>query len=365
MAILLTDTDTLILHIPKCAGTFIEHAAVELNVPHAKAEVIGGECPRHGTAKNYPPAARTVCVVRDPCEWIESWWRFHYDSTIFADVDCELPYADELVPIHERVGDDFSRLIRTALNQSPGLVGRIFQQYAADCDEVVRVEDLDWFLARLFQQSIDVIRNLPRSNESKRPPAHLPDALWKRWSNAERDALKIAKVASKVELGGGTRNLGDGWLNVDVTENADIRHDLDETPWPIASASVDAVYTSHCIEHVTCPIRFVREIARICRTGATVEIRAPDPMSEGAMFAGHNHVIGTTWVRHFAEFPEIYWPACERRLVLERIEPGADAHWFPKARQSERFAGWSDEEILNWVPRTCHDRRFHFTVVSS
>ena len=84
----------------------------------------------------------------------------------------------------------------------------------------------------------------------------------------------------KLEIGGGTRNLGQDWVNLDLCESADIRHDLDIMPWPLQDDSVDRVYSSHCIEHVDDPVSFLKEITRVGKPGCHVEIRCPAPHSE-------------------------------------------------------------------------------------
>lgn len=170
----------------------------------------------------------------------------------------------------------------------------------------------------------------------------------------------------KVEIGGGDRPRGEGFVNVDLVHSADVLHDLNEVPWPFDDEEVEELYSSHCIEHVECYIRFLREVARICRVGAPVEIRCPDAMSEMAMVAGHKAVFPINVVRHADHvFPELFWRNLPRRLKLLRIEPGADDYWFPKARASPLFAAYSDLEILQWVPRTRHENRFHFEVIAN
>lgn len=166
----------------------------------------------------------------------------------------------------------------------------------------------------------------------------------------------------QIEIGGGTRHRGAPWVNVDLCETADIVHDLNMTPWPLENESVDAVYTSHCIEHVNCPHTFIREICRICRVGATVEIRCPDPMSEMAMTAGHRHVFSINMVRHMDIFPDLFWTGRLRRLRHVRTESGPDDYWFPLARANPIFAKYTDKDLLNWVPRTRHENCFHFVV---
>ena len=167
----------------------------------------------------------------------------------------------------------------------------------------------------------------------------------------------------KVEIGGGTRNRGGEWVNVDQCPTADMLHDLNVAPWPFADESVDSFYSSHCIEHVQNPIMFLRETARICKIGAEVEIRCPDALAEMAMVAGHVSVISIDMIRHMSSvFPEIYFSGHPRRLTLYSIEPGCDDYWFPLARTNPLFAGWSDIDILTWIPRTRHENRFHLRV---
>jgi hypothetical protein len=170
----------------------------------------------------------------------------------------------------------------------------------------------------------------------------------------------------RVEIGGGTRNRGPGWLNVDQCQGADIQHDLNVFPWPIADASADELYSAHCIEHVKSPIAFCREVARVCRVGATVELRCPDACGEMAMCAGHEAVWSINCVRHMDHiFPELHWQGCQRRLKLTDIQAGGDDYWFPMARKSRLFKGWTDDEILTWIPRTRHENRFYFVVIDT
>lgn len=167
----------------------------------------------------------------------------------------------------------------------------------------------------------------------------------------------------KIEIGGGDRPRGEGFVNVDMLACADMVHDLNDTPWPFEDASVDQLYSSHCIEHVRCPITFLREVARVCKVGATVEIRCPDATSEMAMVIGHEGVVSINFFRHMSDvFPQIFFGGYPRRLRIERIEPGCDDYWFPMARANPLFRQWSDLDIMTWLPRTRHENRFHLRV---
>lgn len=163
----------------------------------------------------------------------------------------------------------------------------------------------------------------------------------------------------KIELGGGTFPRGDGFFNVDQCDGADIKHNLDWLPWPIEADSVDEVYSSHCLEHLKHPSTAIVEVSRICKIGATVILRMPDPMSEGAMVHGHRGTIGEVWFRNVLEhFPLPDFAKLGKTLRLETVTPRADHTWFPRARQSQVFNEWTDLDILRFVPRTCHENEF-------
>ena len=173
----------------------------------------------------------------------------------------------------------------------------------------------------------------------------------------------------KLEIGGGDKPRGDGWKNVDCLPGADVVHDLNVLPWPFADESIDELYSSHCLEHLAyqtggafAATRIFREIARICKVGASIEIRVPDSQSEMAMCPGHTTVLSINTFRHFDIFPREHWAGSPRRMKLLRVEPGCDDHWFHEARKNPLFKSWSDEDLLTWLPRTRHENRFHLTV---
>lgn len=167
----------------------------------------------------------------------------------------------------------------------------------------------------------------------------------------------------KLEIGGGDRAKGNGFVNIDIIHCADIVHDLNNVPWPIDDNTVEEVYTSHCIEHVKNYFDFLHEITRVCKEGATVQIRCPDGLSEMAMVQGHTHVFPFNVVRHLDHvFPEIFWSGQQKRLYLTSHSYGPDDYWFPKARSCPHFSDWTNEEIIDWVPRTCHERIYNFVV---
>lgn len=66
------------------------------------------------------------------------------------------------------------------------------------------------------------------------------------------------------------------WTNCDLyqAEGIDLVFDLMK-PWPIADSSIQAVYASHVLEHLSDPKAFFSELWRVCQPNASVVIRVP------------------------------------------------------------------------------------------
>ena len=84
----------------------------------------------------------------------------------------------------------------------------------------------------------------------------------------------------KLNLGCGERLLP-GFVNVDKFGKPDVRWDLEIFPWPWRDGSVEQVVMNHVLEHLgPTPdvfIGIIRELYRVCRDGAKVEINVPHP----------------------------------------------------------------------------------------
>lgn len=166
----------------------------------------------------------------------------------------------------------------------------------------------------------------------------------------------------KIELGGGAFARGDGWVNVDLIEGADIRHDLNVTPWPFEDESVDAIYSSHCIEHVDDPAVFLNECARIGKVGCRMEIRCPSPYSQMAYVVGHKHVFSLQNARNMdIYFPHLFWHGKRRpRLKGHHLNASEMLDWAKK--ELPFLKGVPDQTIMFWIPGTAHEAVFQYEV---
>ena len=78
----------------------------------------------------------------------------------------------------------------------------------------------------------------------------------------------------KLNLGCGQIKL-DGYLNVDLYGEPDLRCDLRVFPWPWADGEIEAIYSRGCYEHLPEFNRSMRESWRVLRPGGTITIIVP------------------------------------------------------------------------------------------
>ncbi|MBX9842965.1 MAG: hypothetical protein K2Z80_14260 [Xanthobacteraceae bacterium] len=86
----------------------------------------------------------------------------------------------------------------------------------------------------------------------------------------------------KINLGCGS-DYRPGWLNVDQFDSAspDLVMNIEQPPWPIESDVADHVLLKHVLGHVgretATFLEIIKELYRVCKEGATVEIHARHP----------------------------------------------------------------------------------------
>ena len=92
----------------------------------------------------------------------------------------------------------------------------------------------------------------------------------------ERFALRPTGPGDVLDVGCGTAKWP-GATGMDISPNtdADVVHDLDVFPYPLADNAFDQVLMQDVIEHVAQPIRVMEELHRVCRNGASIHIRTP------------------------------------------------------------------------------------------
>jgi len=79
-----------------------------------------------------------------------------------------------------------------------------------------------------------------------------------------------------LDLGCGRKKVP-GSIGVDryAVKGVDVVHDLDAYPYPFQPGSFDEIHARHVIEHVESVPRFMAELHRIAREGASIHIHTP------------------------------------------------------------------------------------------
>lgn len=107
-----------------------------------------------------------------------------------------------------------------------------------------------------------------------------------------------------LEIGGGTL-AGPGWINLDPAHGSgpEWTRYAQDTPWPAADNSVDAIRASHVMEHIPAGadrLAVMNEAHRVLRSGGTLEIIVPVVMTDGTPqswkpYADPTHVSFWCW----------------------------------------------------------------------
>lgn len=102
---------------------------------------------------------------------------------------------------------------------------------------------------------------------------------------------------TSIEIGGGTL-AQHGWINLDPNHGeGDWRRLAQDTPWPTADQSIDALRASHVMEHIPAGaerIAVMNEAHRVLKPGGTFEVVVPD-------------VLTGTWHAHADPTHVSYW----------------------------------------------------------
>jgi hypothetical protein len=82
----------------------------------------------------------------------------------------------------------------------------------------------------------------------------------------------------RLNLGCGASRL-EGYINVDLHGEPDLRHDLEVVPWPWPDDSVSEVEMRHVLEHLgrdaAVYLGIMKELYRVCHDGATIRVVVP------------------------------------------------------------------------------------------
>lgn len=132
--------------------------------------------------------------------------------------------------------------------------------------------------------------------------------------NAKKTSSKNAKKQTlpeviKLDLGCGKNKRGAEWIGVDVIdfEGVDMVFNAGKEKWPFKDGSVDEVYASHFVEHLTAEerIHFVNEVDRV--------LKRAEYNGAGQMIKGFATIIVPHWAsqRAYGDLTHVWPPVSE------------------------------------------------------
>jgi len=101
-------------------------------------------------------------------------------------------------------------------------------------------------------------------------------------TNKELSCCELKDYFMRLNLGCGNTHV-DGYVNIDkeASCNPDKIEDLELFPWNFEDNSVDQIIMNHVLEHLgeasSVYLSIIKELYRICKAGAIIDIRVPHP----------------------------------------------------------------------------------------
>lgn len=109
------------------------------------------------------------------------------------------------------------------------------------------------------------------------PSSHaLPPGASAPHPRAGHEGIRLTSPILKLNVGCG-RDVRPDHINLDFVDlpGVDVRHDLDQIPWPLGDNTFDTIICHHVLEHVKDFHAVIMELHRIARPGATLEVLGP------------------------------------------------------------------------------------------
>jgi len=111
--------------------------------------------------------------------------------------------------------------------------------------------------------------------------------------------MKRPSNTIKLNIGSGKKN-EEGFINIDRNKPADIIYDLNKFPWPIKDSSISEVRMWHLLEHLDNPLQAMKEIWRICKPNAIVDVKVPWYKRKSVLWnPEHKHDFSPEWFKAF------------------------------------------------------------------
>ncbi len=124
----------------------------------------------------------------------------------------------------------------------------------------------------------------------------------------------------KIDIGCGSHK-HEGCVGIDIAPGPGVDYVLDITQdrLPFEDNSVEYVFSNHTFEHIVDPRNILREIIRVCKDGADVEIWTPYLKSNDAFVLGHTSFYNEHIWKHLCfEYDDFWFGDAPGRFELKK-----------------------------------------------
>jgi SAM-dependent methyltransferase len=141
--------------------------------------------------------------------------------------------------------------------------------------------------------------------------------LLDRLTDPSQFDLHTSGTGSVLDVGcGSKKHPGAVGIDRSADTDADVVHDLDAPPWPIADRSFDEILLQDVLEHLRDPYAVFAELHRIARPGGRIQLRTPH-FSSALAYSDPTHVnfFSAAAIRSLAEPGFEHYSAVRFRVV--------------------------------------------------
>lgn len=125
----------------------------------------------------------------------------------------------------------------------------------------------------------------------------------------------------KIDIGCGNHKR-EGFIGVDIApgDQVDYVIDIERDRLPFEDNTVDHVFSNHTFEHIVSPQNILREIVRVCKHEALVEVWTPYLKSNDAFLLGHFSFYNESIWKHICyEYDDFYFADAPGRFELKKF----------------------------------------------
>ena len=132
----------------------------------------------------------------------------------------------------------------------------------------------------------------------------------------------------KLHLGCG-EDYKEGWVNVDRYSKSDIKHDLNNYPYPFEDNSVDYILAEHIVEHLDDTLDFFTEAYRILKKGGRLRVQVPHCNADGATYGcfEHKHAYHESAINNVTGVQLSAWRDHPFKLIKTIVTRGRFLKW--------------------------------------